>query len=150
MNELTSFQTLPFPVYTIDTSAWARLGRSPAVHERLRQLGHLGIVTLTPPVLLEIGFDAPSPNLWDTVQETVADLPILPMSAQTHAIAVDIQRALWHSGRIRAAGVFDTLVAALAVEHGAMVIHYDADYDLIGQVRPDFHHEWVVTRGSID
>lgn len=50
---------------------------------------------------------------------------------------------------MRAAGAIDTLVAALAIEHGATVIHYDADYEHIASVEPRLSHEWVAPRGSL-
>jgi predicted nucleic acid-binding protein len=42
----------------------------------------------------------------------------------------------------------DLLIAATAERHGLVIIHYDADYDLITDVT-DQACEWVVPQGSI-
>ena len=48
--------------------------------------------------------------------------------------ALDVQAALWRSGRIRAVGLPDLLVAAVAERERVSVLHYDANYELIAQV----------------
>jgi predicted nucleic acid-binding protein len=42
------------------------------------------------------------------------------------------------------------LVAAVALEHSATVVHYDRDYEHIAGAVPGFRHEWVVPAGLID
>ncbi len=76
--------------------------------------------------------------------------PILAPTSATHTIALGLQRALWGSGRVRAAGAFDTLIAALAVEHDATVLHYDRDYQHLGDAVGELRQEWVAPPGSID
>lgn len=41
------------------------------------------------------------------------------------------------------------LIAAMAEEHGLVVLHYDVDFDLIGEVTGQ-PTEWVVPAGTID
>ncbi len=48
--------------------------------------------------------------------------------------ALDVQAALWRSGRMRAVGFPDLLVAAVAEREHVTVLHYDGDYHLIAQV----------------
>src|SRR5271156_2963519 len=48
--------------------------------------------------------------------------------------ALDVQAALWHGGRIRAVGLPDLLIAAVAERGRVTVLHYDGDYELIPQV----------------
>ena len=48
--------------------------------------------------------------------------------------ALDVQASLWRNGRIRAIGLPDLLIAAVAERERVTVLHYDGDYDLIAQV----------------
>ncbi|MCL2463975.1 MAG: PIN domain-containing protein, partial [Micrococcales bacterium] len=107
-----------------------------------------GQIVLTPPVVLELGFATRNPAEWEALHERLAAFPMLPMSADTHRIATDLQRALWRSGKVRAAGAFDTLVAALAIEYHATVLHYDADYSHLATVST-LRQAWAVPRGSV-
>jgi hypothetical protein len=43
----------------------------------------------------------------------------------------------------------DALVAAAAEARELVVLHYDADFELVAQVTGQAH-EWVVPRGSVD
>jgi len=37
----------------------------------------------------------------------------------------------------------------VAILHGAVVLHYDSDFDHIAEVADDFRHEWVVPCGTV-
>jgi predicted nucleic acid-binding protein len=63
---------------------------------------------------------------------------------------LEIQNRLWTSGRLRAVGAMDTLIAAYALHNDATVLHYDRDFEHIAVVTPEFRHEWIVARGSVD
>jgi predicted nucleic acid-binding protein len=65
-------------------------------------------------------------------------------------VASDLQGALWRDGLVRAVGVFDTLTAAVALQHGATVIHYDRDFEHLAAVCPEFRQEWAVPPGTVD
>jgi predicted nucleic acid-binding protein len=51
-------------------------------------------------------------------------------------------------GHHRAAGVIDLLTAAVAEHHGAVVMHYDTDFEHIAAVTGQLHR-WILPRGSI-
>ena len=51
-------------------------------------------------------------------------------------------------GQLRAVRFPDLLIAATAERHGLVVIHYDADYDLIAAITGQ-PCEWVAPQGSI-
>jgi predicted nucleic acid-binding protein len=53
------------------------------------------------------------------------------------------------SGHHRAAGVIDLLTAAVAEHHGAVVLHYDADFEHVAASTGQ-PIAWIVQRGSID
>jgi predicted nucleic acid-binding protein len=43
----------------------------------------------------------------------------------------------------------DLLIAAVAIDAGLTLIHYDADFDHIATVS-ELDHQWIVPRGTID
>ena len=135
--------------YLIDNSVWARVPTSAVVRARVAQIQHdHEIVTATPQVL-EAGFSARNPTDWDAIMDAMGAFTVLSMSARTHDVAIDVQGILWRSGKVRAAGAFDTLLVAIAIQHDAIVLHYDADYEHIASVEPRLRQEWVAPRGSL-
>jgi predicted nucleic acid-binding protein len=62
--------------------------------------------------------------------------------------ALDVQGALWRGGRIRAVGLFDLLIAAVAERERVTVLHYDGDYELVAQITGQ-PVQWVVPRGTV-
>ena len=62
--------------------------------------------------------------------------------------AREVQIRMAARGHHRAAGVIDLLTAAVAEHHGAVVLHYDADFEHIAASTGQAH-AWVVPRGSI-
>lgn len=63
--------------------------------------------------------------------------------------AREVRLRMAQRGHHRAAGVIDLLTAAVAEHHGAVVLHYDADFEPIAATTGQ-PHAWVVPRGSID
>ena len=61
---------------------------------------------------------------------------------------LDVQASLWRSGRVRAVGLADLLIAAVAERERVTVLHYDGDYDVIAEVTGQ-PTQWVVPRGSV-
>jgi len=62
--------------------------------------------------------------------------------------ALEVQAELWRGGRIRAVGFPDLLIAAVAEREQVTLLHYDGDFDLIGEVTTQ-RMQWVVARGTI-
>jgi predicted nucleic acid-binding protein len=62
--------------------------------------------------------------------------------------ALQVQRLLADRSR-RGRKIPDLLVAAAAEELGVGVLHYDADFDLIGAVTGQ-RCQWVAAAGSLD
>ena len=73
---------------------------------------------------------------------------VLPISEAIAERARDVQVRMAARGQHRAAGVIDLLTAAVAEHHGAVVLHYDADFEHIAAVTGQ-PHVWVARRGSI-
>ena len=62
--------------------------------------------------------------------------------------AADVMEALARRGQHRAVGLPDLLIAAVVERTGPVVLHYDADYDLVAAVTGQ-PARWVVPRGAV-
>ena len=131
-----------------DTSALARLHR-PAVAAALIPLIDAGVVGTCGVVEFELGWATRSSTEFDQLR---ADRDLGYEWLATHdedwRRALDVQAALWRTGRIRAVGFPDLLIAAVAERERVTVLHYDSDYDLIAQVTGQ-PTQWVIPRGTV-
>lgn len=131
-----------------DTSALARL-RQPAVAAALIPLIDAGVVGTCGVIEFELGWATRSSAEFDQLH---ADRNLGYEWLATHdedwRRALDVQAELWRTGRIRAVGFPDLLIAAVAERERVTVLHYDSDYDLIAQVTGQ-PAQWVVPRGTV-
>ena len=72
----------------------------------------------------------------------------LPTNDEHWQAALGAQRQLASTGRHRAVGMADLLIATLADAHDVTLIHYDADFEIAAEILP-FRHQWVLERGTI-
>jgi predicted nucleic acid-binding protein len=72
----------------------------------------------------------------------------LPVTDSVAVRARDIQLALTQRGHHRAASPVDLMCAAAAAEYGAIVMHYDRDFELIAVVGGP-RAEWVASPGTL-
>jgi predicted nucleic acid-binding protein len=131
-----------------DTSALARLHRAP-VAAVLGPLIQAGLVATCGVIEFELGWATRTSAELDQVR---ADRDVgyewLPTRDEDWRRALDVQTALWHSGRIRSVGFPDLLIAAVAERERVTVLHYDSDYDPISVITGQ-PTQWVVPRGTI-
>jgi predicted nucleic acid-binding protein len=121
--------------WLIDKSAYVRLGASAGAAEWAERIER-GLVHVTTPTLLEVGYSARSGEDWSL---SIAGLPtaLMPVEHATPPIetrAVEVQGFLARQGHHRAPSVPDLLIAATAELAGLVVLHYDKDFDLIAEV----------------
>jgi predicted nucleic acid-binding protein len=139
---------LPGTRYLIDTSALART-RHPDVAEFVRELIDDGVACTCATVDLEVGYSARNPDHLKRIRVGRAELFItLPLTQQTAVRAAAVQQLLAERGLHRAAGAMDLLTAAVAEEHRAVLLHYDADFEHIAAVTGQ-RQQWIVARGSL-
>jgi predicted nucleic acid-binding protein len=140
--------TFPLGLYLIDTSAWSR-SAVPPVRKRLVAILEAGVAATCLPLDLEDGRSARSfrdaLSIRSRRAEIMTDLPITTAVATR---ARDLQVALTQRGHHRAASPVDLMVAAAAAEYGAIVVHYDHDFDLISEVGGP-RCEWVAPAGTL-
>ena len=121
--------------WLIDKSAYARLGNSSDATEWVERIER-GLVHVTTPTVLEVGFSARSPEEW-TASVTTPPLSLMPVENATPLIearAVAVQGVLARRGQHRAPSVPDLLIAATAELAGLTVLHLDNDFELIAEV----------------
>ncbi len=120
--------------WLIDKSVLARIELEPVADIALPriQAGQVGVALVTE---LEVGYSARSANDYRTTREDLIDhlIPVpLPLRAEQRAR--ELQAELVGRGQHRAVSVPDLVLAALAdIEH-LVVLHYDADFDLIAEI----------------
>jgi predicted nucleic acid-binding protein len=131
-----------------DTSALARL-RHPPVAEVLSPLIEAGLVATCGVIEFELGWAARTSAAFDELRaDRDAGYEWLATHDEDWRRALEVQAALWRGGRMRAVGLPDLLIAAVAEREHVMVLHYDADYELIAAVTGQ-PVRWVVPRGTV-
>jgi predicted nucleic acid-binding protein len=139
----------PGQLYLIDTSAHAR-SDDPMVRDVIAGLiaDHVAATCVT--VDLEAGYSGRDLRDVSAIAERRRGLYVrLPINEATAERAREVQVRMAARGHHRAAGVVDLLTAAVAEHHGAVVLHYDADFEHVAASSGQ-PHAWIVPRGSID
>jgi predicted nucleic acid-binding protein len=133
--------------HLLDTSVLTRL-REPSVREAIEPMARLGELARAGIGDLEIGFSARNAAEWDRLADAVRVFELVESTAEHVRRARQVQRML-ASRQQRGRKIPDLLVAAAAEARGLTVLHYDADFDLIGAATGQ-PCRWVVAAGSID
>ena len=110
----------------LDASAFWRLGSSQLDAERRREVAGWiarGIVSASTLLLLETraGRDLPPAD--------PGELPWLWVSERAERRAADLQQQLRTAHQQLGVPPLDYLIAAIAEDHGASILHYDADFE---------------------
>ena len=136
-------------LYLVDKSALARVPRHQAVQAALERLDDEGTLATSAIVDLEIGYSARNLAECDSVDaDRRAHFQELPLTRQVTDRARRVQRELVKNGQHRGPGVPDLLIAATAETYGAVVVHYDRDFDLIAAITGQ-PTTWIVPAGSV-
>lgn len=140
--------TGPLQLYLIDTSAYARI-RHPGVSRIVAGLIADRAAATCATVDLEAGYSGRDA---DDVR-AIADrrrtrFVVLPLSEAIADRARDVQLRMAARGHHRAAGVLDLITAAVAEHHGAVVLHYDGDFEHIAATTGQ-PHLWIAPQGSL-
>jgi predicted nucleic acid-binding protein len=121
----------------VDTSAWIEYfratGSAAAIGVRRLLSDGTGQIAMCEPIAMEILCGA-THETDVTLERLVNGLPALAVdNAVDFRTAADIYRAARRAGKtIRS--INDCLIAAVAIRHGARVVHCDNDFDVIAQI----------------
>ena len=131
--------------FLLDTSVVKRLQylEVRSVIEPLAAAGELGRPSICD---LEVGYSARNVQEWDQFVGALDAFWAVDTTAAHLRRALQVQRMLAARSQ-RRRKIPDLLVAAAAEELEAIVLHYDADFDLIGSVTGQ-RCQWVVPPGS--
>lgn len=118
----------------VDSSLWVELFRRPA-RTRIQDVGDFDEFATCLPIVQEVLRGFRDEEAYREARDALRALPTLeaPMSREVFEEAA----ALYRSGR--RAGVtirssVDCLIAAVALRHGATVVHVDRDYESLARV----------------
>lgn len=114
------------PLVMLDASAFWRLSSPQLAPDRRRQVAEWiarGIVAASTPLLLETraGRDLPPVD--------PGELPWLWITERAERRATDLQHQLRAAHQHLGVPPLDCLIAAVAEDHGASILHYDADFE---------------------
>jgi predicted nucleic acid-binding protein len=138
----------PGQLYLIDTSAHARSDHL-SVRTVIAGLITDRVAATCVTVDLEAGYSGQDLGDVRAIAERRRSLYVtLPISEAVAERAREVQVRMAARGHHRAAGVIDLLTAAVAEHHGAVLLHYDADFEHIAASTGQ-PHAWVVLRGSV-
>lgn len=130
-----------------DKSALARMN-NPAVAEALTPSLLAGDVATCSIVDLELLYSARGHADFEAIRTDQAGFERVDIVQADFNRAIDVMGLLAGVGRHRSAGLPDLLIAALAERVGLVVVHYDADFDHIGEVTGQ-QMLWVVPLGTV-
>jgi predicted nucleic acid-binding protein len=131
----------------VDTSVLKRLAR-PTVREIVEPMAVRGELARTTICDLEVGYSARNAAEWGRLLGALEAFSVVDTTAAHVHRALQVQRLLADRSQ-RGRKIPDLLVAAAAEELGVGVLHYDADFDLIGAVTGQ-RCQWVAAAGSLD
>lgn len=140
------------PGLLLDLSAWARSSH-PDTRERWSRLVRADELACHPVFAVELLHNSISPQDYHELRRDIdGAFDWVWPSRDTAQLALQLQRRMAESEacgqRVKTA---DLLIAALAVEHGMGVVHYDKDYDAIREWGGEaFVSEWLAPRGSLE
>ncbi len=133
--------------HLVDTSVLKRLG-DPTVRAIVEPLAQAGRVARPAICDLEIGYSARNAQEWDRLMAALGSFDLVDTTTQHVTRSLQVQRLLASRSQ-RGRKIPDLLVAAAAEALNLVVLHYDADFDLISAVTEQ-QCQWVVAAGSID
>jgi predicted nucleic acid-binding protein len=135
--------------YLIDKSALARRLK-PAVRPVLDDLSNRGLLAVCGAVEIEVLYSARSKEDAVRILDALRNgFDWLPTPDEVWDRAIEVQGLLVERGNWRAVSMADLLIAATAERHGATVLHYDGDYDMIAAVTQQ-PTQWVAAPGTAD
>ena len=134
--------------YLVDTSAAARMSH-PDVAVVVAPLISRGLIATCATLDFEALYSARTPSEYEQVRSRRrATYEYLPTNDIDWHRALDVQRQLASRSQLRAVGMPDLLIAAVAERERVTVVHYDADFDTIESITGQ-PMQWVAPRGSL-
>lgn len=138
----------------LDTSVWSRLRDGRIAGRQAQRIAariEAGELATCEPLILEMRCSAREAKDFTMLAEELESLPLLTLDSAAVRRALDAQAQLAADRRVsHRVKPIDLLVAGVADRHGAAVLHYDSDYELIAKHTDlSFQSVWAAKRGSV-
>ena len=130
--------------YLADKSALAQRRHNENARNLLALLIGEGALATCHVIALEVLYSARNLADYETLRADIAALPWLPVTVDAMDRALEVQHALARRGQHRLS-LPDLIIAATAEIGGAIVLHYDDDFDLIAGVTGQ-PTQWIMAR----
>ncbi len=130
----------------VDKSAFEQQRHSNEADATLTMLAAENRLAVCEIVALELLYSTRGPVDYLSRWTHLQSLTWLPVDSEVAQTALSVQRRLAERGQHRRP-IPDLLVAATALVHGATVLHYDRDFDLIAEVTGQ-EVRWIIPRGT--
>jgi predicted nucleic acid-binding protein len=134
------------PLHLADKSAWEQARYDARARARLHALREASQLATCVVSVAELLYSARDAEELGRLRLQLAALPRLHMTEDAERQVEEVMAALAARGQHRTP-IPDLLLAAIALTHGATVLHYDSDYERIAAVTGQAH-EWVIPRGT--
>lgn len=136
-------------LFLFDTSAMARLA-IPAVRNIVATAITDGTAACAITVDLEAAYSGRNAEEIDKILRVRRDSFVhLEVTPEIETRAGEVLAELARQGMHRAAGIVDVLTASIAEHYGAVIVHYDADFEHITAITGQ-PHRWIVPRGTVN
>ncbi|WP_431911366.1 PIN domain nuclease [Micromonospora carbonacea] len=135
-------------IYLLDKSALARWPK-PVVAPVLDELSDRGLLAVCGAIEIEVIHSARTSKEAQRARWLLGGFHWLAMPDEIWDRATHVQVQALQKGHHRALSMADLLIAATAERHGATVLHYDGDYDMITAITGQ-PTTWVVPAGTAD
>jgi predicted nucleic acid-binding protein len=135
-------------VYLADTSVYVLQGRHPQVRRRFADLLSAGRLATCQMTAMEYLNNAPDPKGYKVLWAAIHGQRWMDVTTAAMDRALDVHRRLAEDSQHRHFRLPDLIIAATAEDHGATVLHYDADFDRIARITGQ-PVEWVAPKGSL-
>ena len=136
----------PFPTFLVDTSVLARR-ELPAVEAALAVLKAGAELCTCALLIAEVSYSARDAKEYRLLRGLMDGMIFLSSDDACDQKALAAQERLAAVRRHRTS-IVDLFVTAIAAAHGATVLHYDSDFERIGEVI-GANTQWVVPRGTL-
>jgi predicted nucleic acid-binding protein len=135
-------------IYLADTSTFVLARQHPHIGRRFETLFAEGRLAGCQMTALEYLNNAPDPKSYEILWRTLHGQRWVDVTTDAMNRALVVHRKLAKTSQHRNFRLPDLIIAAIAELNGAIVLHYDADYDRIAAVTGQ-PTEWIVPRGSL-
>jgi predicted nucleic acid-binding protein len=140
------------PDCLVDNSTWARVGHPDVAAVWASALDEDRLVACGAFVMEALYSARDFDELTELLEELTTGLRYVDLDGSTWRLAFGAQRRMAAvAPQFHRRPFADYLIAAAAHQHGLAVLHYDRDYDLIGEhAGLHFDSRWIAPPGSLD